>query len=53
MHQTEREKMLANQPYISISDPELIEMMAAAQELLHTFNFSHPNEIETPPPDRA
>jgi maltose O-acetyltransferase len=47
MHQTEREKMLANEPYISISDPELIAMMAAAQELLHTFNFSHPNEIET------
>jgi maltose O-acetyltransferase len=46
MHQTEREKMLAQEQYISISDPELLGMMAAAQELLHTFNFSHPNEIE-------
>jgi maltose O-acetyltransferase len=46
MYQTEREKMLAQEPYISISDPELLGMMAAAQELLHTFNFSHPNQIE-------
>jgi maltose O-acetyltransferase len=44
MHQTEREKMLADRPYIGISDPELQIMMARAQDLLHLFNCLHPNE---------
>ncbi|PSB50301.1 sugar O-acetyltransferase [Chamaesiphon polymorphus] len=46
MSQTEREKMLANEPYFSISDPELQMMMAAAQELLYPFNHSRPDEYD-------
>jgi maltose O-acetyltransferase len=44
MSQTEREKMLANEPYFSLSDPELQMMMVAAQELLYPFNHSRPDE---------
>jgi maltose O-acetyltransferase len=46
MSQTEREKMLANEPYYSLSDPELQMMMVAAQELLYPFNHSRPDEDE-------
>jgi maltose O-acetyltransferase len=46
MSKTEREKMLANEPYLAI-DSELVRMLGAAQNLLHAFNSSHPREIET------
>lgn len=39
MPQTEREKMLADQPYLA-SDPELTAMRQAAQRVLHAFNQS-------------
>jgi maltose O-acetyltransferase len=45
MNKTAREKMLANEPYIA-DDPELKSMDEKAQKLLHTFNFSLPNEHE-------
>jgi maltose O-acetyltransferase len=45
MAKTEREKMLANEPYIA-NDPELEEMMLKAQTLLHTFNLSLPTESQ-------
>jgi maltose O-acetyltransferase len=47
MTKTEREKMLANEPYFSLTDPELQMMMGKAQELLHPFNCSQPHQIET------
>jgi maltose O-acetyltransferase len=37
MTKTEREKMLANEPYLA-SDPELVALRLAAQRYLHTFN---------------
>jgi maltose O-acetyltransferase len=43
MAKTERERMLANEPYIA-TDPELVSMYARAQNLLYTFNSSHPDE---------
>ncbi len=46
MHKTEREKMLANEPYIA-ADPELVRMLVKSQNLCHTYNLSHPDEIET------
>lgn len=42
---SEKEKMLAGEPYIAI-DRELIEMNMKAQTLSHTFNSSHPSELE-------
>jgi maltose O-acetyltransferase len=45
MNQTEREKMLANEPYTMI-DPELLDMHRKAQCLLFTFNASHPDETQ-------
>ncbi|PIG91001.1 sugar O-acetyltransferase [Gloeocapsopsis sp. IPPAS B-1203] len=45
MNKTAREKMLANEPYIAI-DPELESMHKKAQNLLHTFNLSLPEESE-------
>ncbi len=45
MEKSAREKMLANEPYIAI-DPELQKMHLKAQNLLHSFNFSLPDEIE-------
>ncbi len=45
MQKTEREKMLANEPYIA-TDRELVEMQITAQHLLYTFNLSLPNEVE-------
>ena len=45
MSQSEREKMLADLPYLAI-DPELQRMTQAAQNLLHIFNRSHPDELE-------
>jgi maltose O-acetyltransferase len=45
MSKTEREKMLANEPYLA-NDNELLQMMYRAQSLLHTFNLSHPSEID-------
>jgi maltose O-acetyltransferase len=45
MSRTEREKMLANEPYLAL-DPELVGMMSRAQSLLHTYNLSHPQEVE-------
>jgi maltose O-acetyltransferase len=46
MSQTEGEKMLANEPYFSLTDPELQMMTAKAQELLYPFNFSLPSQSE-------
>jgi maltose O-acetyltransferase len=43
MSKTEREKMLANEPYIA-ADPELVGMMSKAQSLLHAYNLSHPHD---------
>jgi maltose O-acetyltransferase len=45
MSKTAREKMLAKEPYIA-ADPELQRMDERAQNLLHAFNFSLPNEYE-------
>jgi maltose O-acetyltransferase len=45
MSKTEREKMLADEPYYAL-DPELQGMLQHAQSLLHSFNLSHPNEIQ-------
>lgn len=45
MQKTEREKMLANQPYIAL-DPELKQMRAETQHLLYRFNSSLPDEVE-------
>ena len=41
---TEREKMLANQPYLA-SDPELAAMRQATQRLLHRFNALSPENL--------
>jgi maltose O-acetyltransferase len=46
MIKTEREKMLANELYFSLTDPELQMMMGAAQELLYPFNHARPDEDE-------
>jgi len=45
MSKTEREKMLANEPYIAI-DAELESMYIKAQNLLHDFNLSLPTESQ-------
>jgi Maltose acetyltransferase len=45
INKTEREKMLANEPYIA-ADPELRSMDKKAQQLLYAFNFSLPSESE-------
>jgi maltose O-acetyltransferase len=45
MDKTERERMLANEPYLAI-DPELESMSRKAQRLLYTFNLSLPDESE-------
>jgi maltose O-acetyltransferase len=45
MNKTEREKMLASEPYLA-ADLELESMTQKAQGLLHTFNLSHPDELE-------
>jgi maltose O-acetyltransferase len=45
MNETEREKMLANEPYIAI-DPELENMRKKAQNLYYYFNKSLPDETE-------
>lgn len=42
---SEREKMLAGEPYVA-ADPELGELSMRAQTLLHAFNSSHPSEAE-------
>jgi maltose O-acetyltransferase len=43
MPKTELEKMLANEPYLA-TDPELKKMYKRAQNLLHLFNGTHPDE---------
>nr|WP_239112576.1 sugar O-acetyltransferase [Halomicronema sp. CCY15110] len=43
---TEREKMLANQPYLA-NDPELVALRLAAARQLHCFNQSAPDETVT------
>jgi len=43
MEKTEREKMLANEPYLA-TDPELKGMYNVATNLLHAFNASLPDE---------
>ncbi len=45
MSKTEREKMLANEPYIA-QDPELLAMLERSQSLTHTYNLSHPHDRE-------
>lgn len=45
MSKTEREKMLADEPYLA-NDPELAAMNLKAQNILHSFNASLPNERE-------
>lgn len=42
---SEREKMLAGEPYVA-ADAELAEMSLRAQTLLHTFNSSAPAAFE-------
>jgi maltose O-acetyltransferase len=42
---SEREKMLAGEPYIA-ANPELYEMQMKAQQLLHEFNASSPSSIQ-------
>jgi maltose O-acetyltransferase len=42
---SEREKMLAGEPYVA-ADPELAGMNMRAQELLHAFNTSAPSAAE-------
>ncbi len=42
---TEREKMLADEPYLAI-DEELSKMHMKARQLIHTFNFSLPHETQ-------
>ena len=42
---TEREKMLDGELYLA-TDEELTRMHINARQLLHSFNFSHPNELE-------
>ena len=42
---SEREKMLAGEPYVA-ADAELSEMNMRAQTLLHAFNTSHPSAVE-------
>ncbi|MDB9529201.1 sugar O-acetyltransferase [Oscillatoria sp. CS-180] len=44
MAKTEREKMLANEPYLA-SDPELVEMNLAAQRYLQVFNTLPPDSL--------
>ncbi|MGB3138289.1 MAG: sugar O-acetyltransferase [Nodosilinea sp.] len=44
MAQTEREKMLANEPYRA-ADPELVALRRLAQEKLYEFNHSRPGEV--------
>lgn len=46
MSKTEREKMLANEPYLA-ADPELAAMTARAQTLLYDFNTSLPRDRAT------
>ncbi|MEM6255391.1 MAG: sugar O-acetyltransferase [Cyanobacteria bacterium P01_D01_bin.156] len=41
-NKTERQKMLANEPYLS-TDPELVAMRQATQQHLHTLNATAPN----------
>ncbi|MEM6839495.1 MAG: sugar O-acetyltransferase [Cyanobacteria bacterium P01_C01_bin.120] len=43
MPKTEREKMLANEPYLA-NDPELIALRLAAAQQLHKFNQSAPDQ---------
>ncbi|MDX2241328.1 MAG: sugar O-acetyltransferase [Leptolyngbyaceae cyanobacterium bins.302] len=45
MDKSQREKMLANEPYIAY-DRELQEMTTKAQRLLQSFNTSSPDEAE-------
>lgn len=45
MEKTEREKMLANEPYLA-TDPELKKMYNKAHNLLDAFNSSLPDESE-------
>jgi maltose O-acetyltransferase len=45
MNKSQREKMLANEPYLA-ADPELEAMLRNAQQLLYEFNSSLPNESE-------
>jgi maltose O-acetyltransferase len=45
MAKTEREKMLADEPYTA-ADPELEGMLLKSHTLLHEFNLSHPGEGE-------
>ena len=40
---TEKEKMLAGEPYLAL-DPELAADHARAQRLLHTYNHAEPDE---------
>ena len=46
MSKTEREKMLANEPYWA-NDAELVELRLAAAQHLHRFNHSPPEDSET------
>ncbi|WP_017296629.1 sugar O-acetyltransferase [Nodosilinea nodulosa] len=44
MPKTEREKMLANEPYRA-ADPELVALRRLAQTQLHQFNQSRPEQV--------
>lgn len=46
MGQTEREKMLANEPYLA-NDPELVALRLAAARQLHRFNQAAPDDGPT------
>lgn len=45
MTKTEREKMLANEPYLS-ADPELLAMRQKTQQHLHRLNVENANDLE-------
>ena len=44
MDKTEREKMLANEPYLS-TDPELVAMRQETQQRLYALNTATPNNL--------
>ncbi|MBT9317575.1 sugar O-acetyltransferase [Leptothoe spongobia] len=44
MGKTERQKMLASEPYLS-TDPELVTMRQATQHHLHTLNIATPDNL--------
>ena len=44
MNKTEREKMLANEPYLS-TDPELVAMRQVTQRRLYALNTAAPDNL--------